>query len=168
MLKLFKRKQIRLKSELNCIGQKMYHLQFCNQYFWLKDSWKKYKISDEFLFPGTYIPRVYMLKTLLSNSASSCQISHVSSNLWSLIRVVFGESPPLSQVGTLLLIAGRRGAFFLAGGQDGVRVGLQTRPLVVWERHGEQRVGVAYELVDVPLPGNLGRANQRREKLMMH
>lgn len=86
-----------------------------------------------------------------------------------LVRVTVGESQspdallhPFGEVWALLLVAGQQEAVVLAGGQDGVRVGFQTRPLVVWEGHGEERLGVAHELVDIPLTGHLG-ANQRQE-----
>lgn len=79
-----------------------------------------------------------------------------------LAQVAVGESqsldallPSFSQVWTLLLVAGQGEAVVLAGRQDGVRVSFQTRPLVVGESHGEKRLGVAYELVDIPFPGHL-------------
>lgn len=84
-----------------------------------------------------------------------------------LVRVAVGESQspdallhPFGEVRTLLLVAGQQEAVVLAGGQDGVRVGFQARPLVVWEGHGKERLGVAHELVDVPLTGHLGARRQ--------
>lgn len=86
-----------------------------------------------------------------------------------LVRVAVGESQsleallhPFGEVRAILLVAGQQEAVVLAGGQDGVWVSFQARPLVVWEGHGEERLGVAHELVDVPLTGHLG-ANQRQE-----
>lgn len=86
-----------------------------------------------------------------------------------LVRVAVGESQsldallhPFSEVRALLLVAGQQEAVVLAGGQDGVRVGFQARPLVVWEGHGKERLGVAHELVDVPLACHLG-ANRRQK-----
>lgn len=80
----------------------------------------------------------------------------------SLVRVTVRESqsldtllPCFSQVWTLLLVAGQRENILLTGRQRGVWISLQTRPLVVWESHGEQRLGVAHKLVDVPLPSHL-------------
>lgn len=94
-----------------------------------------------------------------------------AARLWSLVWVAVGESqsldallPAFSQVRTLLLIAGQGEAVLLAGGRDGVRVGLQTRPLVVWESHGEERLGVAHKLVDVPFPSHLKDGPIRGER----
>lgn len=93
-----------------------------------------------------------------------------AARLWSLVWVAVGESQPLDallpsfgQVRAFLLVAGQGEAILLTGRQDGVRVGLQTRPLVVWESHGEKRLRVAYKLVDIPFPSHLQDESEERE-----
>lgn len=96
--------------------------------------------------------------TLLSDSGSC---------VWrlQLVRVAVRESQPLDalldalgQVRTLLLIAWQGEAIVVAAPaavQHGVWVGLQVWPLVVGERHGEERLRVAHKLVDVSLASHL-------------